>query len=64
MAITNFEDYIWSLKCEIEKFMSVLIEKLNTTFTADLPPDISANVCRRFFTMHILHMPGDSNYEN
>lgn len=52
-AIRNFEDYLWSLKCEIEKFMFVLTEKLNTTFTAELPPDISANVCRNFFTMDI-----------
>lgn len=29
--------------------MSVLIEKFNTTFMAELPPDISANVCRSFF---------------
>lgn len=42
--------------------MSVLIEKLNTTFTAELPPDISAKVCRNFFTVHILRTPADSNY--
>lgn len=44
--------------------MSVLIEKLNTTFMAELPPDTSAKLCRKFFTVCILHMPGDSNYED
>lgn len=28
--------------------MSVLIKKVNATFTPELPPDISANVCRKF----------------
>lgn len=48
MAISNLEDYIWSLKCEIEKYMSVLIKNVNANFIPELPPAISASVCRKF----------------
>lgn len=61
MGIRNFEDYIWSLKCEIETFMSALIEKLNITFMAELPHDLSAEnflqcrfyICQEIVTMRI-----------